>query len=416
VRIAFPIWRLNFYRLLTPVIDEALGRGITVECWHDYGVARDGHKGYQFPEIDAAPKFLNGTPVFRTYRGAPGLEMLARQVHVDALVGLQPPRSVLGPGRRAPVPWFLLQDSPGCFLRLTPDDLVAVEALGLYSDYWLEWGLGIMQAKGLLTPTDPRLQVIRAKSRVVGFPELDVCQTLDHSAIRARLGLASTRPVVTFIPYPYRSNPTTFWSRWIYGNPRPWLQAAMIVARGEHRYWSHVRHGWHDRNLVTAVRAFCDANGAALVVKYRDKDPIPSYLRDVADVAIADPEAWPPTVLETLAVSDLAVSFYSSTVLESAFLGVPYLCIGFGDADWLGELDPIWAGARFSGAEGGEFNYPGVNQFTDIPDVIAGLSERRLAEFRVDPGRRHAYVARFLGPDDGRSAARMVDLITGEGR
>jgi hypothetical protein len=48
--------------------------------------------------------------------------------------------------------------------------------------------------------------------------------------------------------------------------------------------------------------------------------------------------------------------------------------------------------------------------------VIAGLSERRLAEFRVDPGRRRAYVARFLGPDDGRSAARMVDLITGEGR
>jgi hypothetical protein len=111
-----------------------------------------------------------------------------------------------------------------------------------------------------------------------------------------------------------------------------------------------------------------------------------------------------------LAMSDLAISFYSGTVLEAAFLGVPYLCIGFGDEDWYGHLDPAWAAARFDTAEGGQFNFPGVNELTTIPEVITQLPRRRLTEFRVDAERRSAYVAKFLGHDDGRSAARMVDL------
>ena len=416
MRLAFPIWRRTHYRLLTPVIEEALGRGLTVECWHDEAGARDGHKGYLFPTLEEVPKFAGGTPVFRTYEGRDGLYALAQRERVDALLAWRPPRLLLGPGRASPVPWVMLQDSPGFFARdrlPDADDLAGVDAIGVYSAHWLEWGLGVMRADGRLGAGDSRADVIRARSRVVGFPELDACRMLDRSAIRATLGLPAGRPVVTFMPYPYDSNPTSFWSRWIYANPRAWLQAAMILARGRHRYWPHVRRGWHDRNLVRAVRAFCDANGAALVVKYREKDPIPDYLRAAADVAVADPVPWPPAILDVLAVADLAVSFYSATVLESAFLGVPYLCIGFADEDWYGHLDAAWSAARFDTRQGGEFNFPGVTELTTIPEVIARLPGRRLAEFRSDPGQRSAYVARFLGHDDGHSAARTIDLALG---
>jgi hypothetical protein len=412
VRVAFPISRLNYYRLLAPVIDEALARGLAVECWHDYGAARGGHKGYEFPDLDLAPKFAGGTPAFRTYEGPAGLHALAARERPDALVTFQPPRRVLA-GRPSPVPWVLLQDSPGFFHHVTADDLVGVAGIGLYSAHWLEFGLRVMRGKGLLAEADPREAAIRARSRVVGFPELDGGRSLDPTAIRARLGLPAGRPVVTFMPYPYRSNPNSFWSRWIYANPRPWLQASMIVARGQHRYWRHVVEGWHDRALARAVRAFCDANGAALLVKYREKDPIPRYLRAVADVAVADPAPWPPPILETLAVADLAVSFYSATVLESAFMGVPYLCIGFADEDWHGHLNRAWTAERFDVSEGGEFNFPGVSELTTIPDVIERLPRRRLGEFGVDARRRRAYVETFVGHDDGRSAVRMVDLVTG---
>jgi hypothetical protein len=330
------------------------------------------------------------------------------------------------------VPWVLLQDSPGFFHDVTSDDLLAAAGVGVYSTHWLEWGLEVMRARGSLAERDLRAKAIRATARVVGFPELDACAHLDRASIRAGLGLPAGRPVVTFMPYPYDSNPPTFWARWIYGNPWPrrngwrrlppppqWMRAAALLARAQHRYWSHVRHGWHDRSLVRAVRAFCDANGAALIVKYREKDEIPRYVRDVADKAFAeslssDPRAtqmWPPVVLDALAVSDLAISFPSATALEAAFLRVPYLCIGVERDDWFGATDPAWAAARLDLREGGEFNFPGVVELTTIPETIARLPYRRLAEFQIDQARRDAYVARFVGPDDGRSAARMLDLI-----
>jgi hypothetical protein len=415
VRIVFPIARQNYYRLLAPVIDEALGRGLAVECWHDYGAPRASHKGYLFPDLEETPKFVNGTPVFRTYAGPDGLAALLATEGADAVVAFHPPRRLLGSGCRPPVTWFLLQDSASFFVHLTPEDLLGVRGVGVYSAPWLDWGLGLMQTKGLLGEGDPRGDRIRARCRVVGFPELDACGALDRVAIRARLGLPPDRPVVTFMPYPYRSNPQTFWLRWIYANPRRALQAAAILASGRHAYWPHLRGGWHDRNLVRAVRAFCDANGAALIVKYREKDPLPSYLRQLADVTLAEPVAWPPPILETLAVADLAISFYSATVLEAAYLGVPYLCIAVDGADWLGSMDPVWWEARETLREGGQFNFSGVTRLMTIPSIIEELPRRPLAEFRVDPARRQAYVARFIGPDDGRSAARMIDLVTGQG-
>jgi len=420
VRLAFPITRSNQYRLMAPVIDEALGRGLSVECWHDYGRADDGHKGYLFPDLDTVPKFANGTPAFQAYHGTVQLHALVAREQVDAIVAFRPARLLLG--RPSPVPWALLQDSPGFFHDLTPDDLLAASAVGVYSAHWLDWGLGVMRAKGLLPEGDRRAGAIRDKARVVGFPELDACATLDQASIRARLGVPAGRPVVTFMPYPYESNPPTFWSRWIYGYPwqrpgwplvypPPWIRAVVLLARAEHRYWSHVRRGWHDRNLVRAVRAFCDASSAALLVKYREKDPIPRYLREAADVAVAEPQMWPPAILDALAVSDLAISFPSATTLEAAFLGVPYLCIGVDRDDWFGATDPVWASARLDLREGGEFNFPGAVELTTIAETIERLPQRRLAEFQIDRARRDAYVARFVGPDDGRSAARMLDLI-----
>lgn len=66
---AFIIERSSYYRVLAPIIDEALRRGWHVECWHDYSQPRSGTKGYQFPAVESAPTFLNGRPVFKPYVG-----------------------------------------------------------------------------------------------------------------------------------------------------------------------------------------------------------------------------------------------------------------------------------------------------------------------------------------------------------
>jgi hypothetical protein len=53
MRLAFLIYRKNYYRLLAPAVDAALARGWDVECWHDWSHPRRGGKASEFP--DAAP-------------------------------------------------------------------------------------------------------------------------------------------------------------------------------------------------------------------------------------------------------------------------------------------------------------------------------------------------------------------------
>ena len=77
--------------------------------------------------------------------------------------------------------------------------------------------------------------------------------------------------VVVYCPFPFRSNPSTFWTQHVYGARWGRLQQRWAAHRRA-QYASHVVRGWDDRGVVKAVRAFCDANGAALVVKVRDKE------------------------------------------------------------------------------------------------------------------------------------------------
>ena len=71
MRLAFLVQRANFYRLYAPIVDEAIRQRWDVECWHDYSQARHGQKGYNFPALESAPRFVHGTLGFRTYRGRP---------------------------------------------------------------------------------------------------------------------------------------------------------------------------------------------------------------------------------------------------------------------------------------------------------------------------------------------------------
>ena len=106
MKIAFLVQRANFYRLYAPIVDEALRQGWDVECWHDYSQARHGQKGYNFPGVESAPRFVSGTPRFRTYQALPELRGL--QNSTDAVVSLSP-RPFEPDASRSSVTWFMLQ-------------------------------------------------------------------------------------------------------------------------------------------------------------------------------------------------------------------------------------------------------------------------------------------------------------------
>src|SRR5262245_65290519 len=71
MRLGVLILRKNYYRLLGPVVEEALCRGYDVECWHDWSGPRRGAKSSEFP--DTVPVFAAGAPRVTGYGGTADL-------------------------------------------------------------------------------------------------------------------------------------------------------------------------------------------------------------------------------------------------------------------------------------------------------------------------------------------------------
>jgi len=403
VRLVFIVERKNYYRVMGPVMDAALRRGWAVECWHDWAQPRWGTKASEFP--DAVPTFRWGAPQVVAYQGRELVERLSA-TPPDAVVALGPPPADLAKRIR----WIRLQYMTNLVSPFGPHGLLACERVAGYSRFWLEQALTYFKESSALLDGDAAVeQEITRRFTVVGIPELDQVAAIEPQAVRERFALPLDRPVVLYLPYPTKSNPRTFWLRHVYAPTSRLRRGLTLLAALRLRYWQHVIRDWNDRRLVAALRAFCDANDALLVVKSRLKDPVPRHTAKLADLVLYDPSHYPATILELLSVSSLCVHFFSSAVYESVFLGVPSLCLAPATEDM--GLSPLWSRGLFHVREGGSYNVPGASYFMAFPQAFDDLPRASLKDFPMDPMTRARFVRTFLGFDDTRSSERVLDLI-----
>jgi hypothetical protein len=398
VKLALLILRKNYYRLLGPVVEEALRRGHAVECWHDWSGPRRGGKSSEFP--DTAPAFRAGVPRVLDYGGPADLAERWRRDPPDAVVSIDPPDATLRAATKAR--WLWLQYAADFLFQATRTGVAAADTVAVYSEYWMRRVAERWPASGIDDELD-------GKTVVVGAPELDTVHTIDRDEVRRRLGLPGGRPVVLYLPYPLHSNVPTPWLRHVHAPATRIEQGVRTLLARRWEYWPHVVRGWNDRRLVEAARAFCDRHDALLVMKSRRKDPIPRYAERLADRAFYDLSHHPPTILELLSVAALCIHFYSTAVMEAAYCGVPSLCL----APRADELGPAPFGFSFvhNGEPDGIYNAPGVAYWQPLDSAFDGLRAWGLADFPLEPGAQRRYVRRFLGFDDGRSSARLLDAL-----
>jgi len=398
MRIAFLIERANFYRLFAPVVDEALRQGWEVECWHDYSQARHGQKGYNFPAVESAPRFVHGAPRLRTYHGSLELRGVLQQNGTDAVVSLTPRSSELGGDAvSSPAKWLMLQHALSNFIGYGCEGFRGSDGVGLYSDHWTELGLEYFREKQLIRAGDHVEEEIQKKALAVGFPEMEASKLVDPGGVRRRLGIPLDRPVVILLPYSYGFGLSSF----------------RATHRGQERSRRSqlsgvVRQCWTDLNVVRAVRAFCDRNGAHLIVKARLKRPQPIYTKALADTYMYDESVYPATILEVLSIASLCIGFYSTTVHEAAYLGIPSLSIRPVDPDVRGDRA---VRLTFMDRSKSSFDFPGVAAVLEMAEAITDLPRKSLQDFTMDAQARAAYVEKFLGYDDGHSSKRVLDAI-----
>ena len=415
MKVLFVITRLSDYRLLGPVIDCALRSKWQVECLHDYSFPTTGMKKYLFPAIAQAPNFQHGQPSVQSYRGSAELVERLKHGDSDAVVSMAPLQTDTAGAvpNRYPV-WTCVQSGLDTLMN-SSHRLKGCDLLALYTRWWLDWAVSHYEATERVSDVSALRRSLESRSRFVGSPEYEAVRLVDRQAVRRRWGIPSDQPVVVLLPFPQGVGRRTFWPKKIFSEPSRVRRVVNAITHGKLSYlgaaWSDV----NDVDVVSAIRNFCDRNGAFLLVKSRQKTPIPPYLRAVSDKCIYDESFYPPTIIEALSIANLCISYYSLGVFEAAALRVPHFCIAHSAEDYLGNdagnLDSLHQGEFFNRRPGGAFQFSGVSTTASADEAVALLQSRILDDFGVKVSSQDEYLKKFLGEGDGQAAMRAVDAI-----
>ena len=304
----------------------------------------------------------------------------------------------------------------GPYIFVTPSlKLKGCDLLALHSRWWLDWGVSHYEGVERVSDVSTLRANLESRSRYVGFPEAEAVRLVDRKALRRRWGVPSDQPVVVLLPFPQGTGRSTFWPRKIFGEPSRTRRVINVVKHGQ---FNHFRAAWgdaNDVNVVSAVRNFCDRNGAFLLVKSREKTPIPQYLRAVSDKCIYDESYYPPTIIEALSIANLCIGYYSLGILEAAALGVPNLSIVYSAEEYLGdhatEWDSVYFNQLFNRRTGNLFQFDGVSSTANAAEAVALFQSRTLDDFKIDATAHDAYLSKFLGEDNDRAPIRTVNAV-----
>lgn len=405
--IGFLALRKGFLKVMGATIQAALDRKHEVVLLWDPVEPKRGER-LSRADLGVWP----GARIVEYDRGAALLPVL-RAAGVTALVGPSVFGILRAFGREAEIPALALAgvrlysvDYWFDTINMDPAGYRAVDVT-FYASQWhreLHWRLN---ADGFARVGD-RAQ-LEARSAVVGSTMLDQLAVVDRPAVRKRYGI-DDRPIVLLLTLKMQVDEP--WRRFVWGKgPRAWR--AFRASRRHADLLPDIMKSPSYRDLVAAVWRLCDRTGAALIVKSREKNGDPRFLHWRTDAFVFDNSIYPYTSMELMAVADVCVHFQSAGVLEAAFAGVPSLSVKIPQE----HLKKYPTYAEFYSARPESLqNFPGVVWSASPAEAISRLDASRLADFRMDPGRRRAYLEQFVGFDDTRSSVRALEVIEARDR
>lgn len=413
MRIGFLIGRDLFYKHFASIIEEALKRGHQVFCLHDYSQSKDGPKGYQFPWLSKMPKFQSGIPQAISFTDKSEFLEAIKEKGIQVIVVLQsPPQYIALKKELKKYGVFMVA------LQVVGDVVSEADRLGLfdryfvYSDTWLELSQSCLSDQGIIKEEDIPANVEKLKKTVksTGFSELDQVRFINADTVRAEWGIPKEKPVVLFLPFPFHCTSDKFWAPFIYGFHNRLLQLPVALLSFNRRYIRQVWNRWNDKRVTLAVKKFCEKNNAYLLVKARKKEPPRKYLTKIADKVIYYDEGfYPATILKCLSISALCLNFFSFTVLEDIFMGVPNVCIALSPLDYKNIKGPIWR--TILKRQKQLFDFPGAAYILSIPQAINLLPKKSISDFPLNKEKQKDYIQKFIGPLEGKYSAKAVEAI-----
>jgi hypothetical protein len=337
-----------------------------------------------------------------SFEAAEEIPMLAKRSQVDALISLHT-RNFYQADRA--VRFITLQHSVDTFMD-SHSDLASSDFLCLFSPFWWDYAQRYYAQAASVSQSELG-EILLSKVVFTGFPQMDAFARIDAAKVRERLGISPDQRVVLALPIDLSGWSGSWPNFFAAGGLKQWQ--ALLRGRNEanfvRRYWQWALRGWNDNKLANSISAFCKKNNALFVIKGREKDPLRETWLSRADQAFYDDSQYPPTIFEAIAISNLCILFYSTAAQEAAYAGVPCLCVDRPNRNLL--KHKLWR----VDTVGGPYNFPGVVDWTSMPELMTGFANRSLGEFVVNEEARLEYLQLYNGPADHRASERVLDVL-----
>lgn len=406
MKLAFIAHRANYLKHYGPIIDAALGRGWQVECW----LQQTGGVGKQ--HLNITPQMFLETWGERVnvqeFKEREQTIKLVSTRKPNAIISLHPRNWYLKLGNELPV-FITLQHSVDTFVEATPQELSRSDHVCLFSPYWLEYACEYYQMAGTATADEVKAALV-GKVAYTGFAQMDAFANIDQAEVRRRWGIEPEQPVLLLLPADLTGWPGAWPPFFAATSALKQWRALLRGVRKEGlgfagRYWQWALRGWNDRTLTNAIGKFCEKNGAFLLVKGREKDPLRPVLLEKADKFFYDEAHYPATIFDAIAIGNLCIIFYSTAAQEAAYAAVPSICVDRPNKDLV--KHKLWRRRE----RGGPYNYPGVVDWMTIPQMIKEFPHKSFADFKINAQAREEYLLKYIGPADHKASQRILNLI-----
>lgn len=431
IKIVFIIWRLNWYRVVSAVIADAIARGMEVECWHFTG---NQHLKDNTPDVAKAPMF-SIPPTFRSFEIIEDLKNMSVQHGVDVMldVSIQPfcLADIFKDNNLRPVTVLLEGISHSEVLngsyRLPRFDIIAVPSRW-YIDKTLSQGTsGAKDANQILS----ELPVYVAKtfkkyflkqkdaiwnkgdmdyysshSYVVGIPSMKDLSLIDPYEIKTRWKLDPEKPVVAYLPSPWDMPLGCLWGDLNMASSKAGALKCAIK-HGAYSMIPEIIRIPRDENIVRAVKAFCVRNGAQMVAKLRHSRPPKRYLAEAADLVLSEESFYPHTALELFSIADVVIGFTTTGAVEAVAAGSSYIDVElpfFPKKEYISYLAPSLAVTE---------KHEGIIWSLPAGQFVEKMQTAKLQDFKLDEKQRIYYLNKYMSGSIFDGGERLLDIIEG---
>jgi len=415
MKISFIIEKNNFFTFLGPIIDSALQREFTVECWL-YNKKVNGSKDYLTPTDKDIPDF-QGKVTLKRFNKKQECYNLIITSKVDFVISLNPKSSYFNENL-VNCKFITIQHGLDTFVSSHFKDLLSSDIIVLNTQYWKDLSIRYYSQVSPLE-FERYIDEYNRKVKLCGFPKLDAFELIDRKKIRTKWGIPSDKPVILFLPIPLSINPG-FWSRFFESRNR--LTQFFMLLSGSifedkammKNYFHWIIKGYNNYKLTKVISNFCKKNNAYLIVKGRKKDKVPGFISKLSDKMLYDEDWYPGTIFEAISISDLCIHFYSTAVLENVPVGTYGICIDRPSPKLSNKVlsgHKLW---RTPASGINAFNFEGVNTLMSIPEAISSLADMKLSHFKFCKNSQNKYLKIFTNSQDTPASKNILNTLLAE--